>query len=175
MENKLKSTATDKPSDDATQLLRDELLLKQEEFQQRKAEHLDAKRWNPLTVTLAAATLAGFANALALFINGYIGQELEVQKADHSRIQEMLRTGNPDTAAANLSFLLEIGLIRDAKVANKIELALKNRVKGTGPALFANGTYQDPSAYSYNNSSYSNPNIDYVNAECSFKTKPEAK
>lgn len=62
--------------------------------------------------------------------------ELEGQrKAEQARILEMIKTGDPETAASNLDFLLKAGLISSGPQHRKLEDYLKNRVKGAGPVL----------------------------------------
>ena len=125
------------------------LALKREELALRREEQQSARRWNPLTVAIAAATLAGLANAAASLINGVLTRELEVQRSDHARILEMLRTGSTEKAAENLQFLIDAGLIADSTTAARLRASLANRKPGSGPQLPAGWTNEDPAAYQY--------------------------
>jgi hypothetical protein len=64
---------------------------------------------------------------------------LEANKAEGARILEMIKTGtdNPDKAAKNLSFLVEIGLATDKD--GRIKNYLTNRRPGEGTSLPAPG------------------------------------
>ena len=129
-----------------TEFRRAELELRERE-QQLKERELRASAWrNPLTVAVFAAAVAGIGNAVVASVNGSLQRELEDKKrnaelaleqskAESTRILEMIKTGDPERAAANLDFLLQAGLIGDASLSGKVATFLKNRKPGSGPSL----------------------------------------
>ena len=134
-----------------------DLRLREREFDLRQAElelkrkEQQGSRWrSPLTVAVLAAALAATGNAVVALVNGNNQRDLEDRKAnaeiaveeskaESSRILEMIKTGDPDSAADNLQFLLESGLIADETRREKLAGYLANRGAGTGPALPASG------------------------------------
>lgn len=120
--------------------------LRREELQLKQDENKRARWNNPLTIAIVAAALAGFSNAAVTFVNGVQQNnlqndkqkddfQLERSKAETARILEMIKTGNRDTAASNLDFLLQTGLIQDEKVVEKLAAYLKNLPPGGGTVL----------------------------------------
>lgn len=101
----------------------------------RQKEHA-ASRWrNPLTVAVFAAAVAAAGNAVVAYVNGQGQTKLELNKSEQARIFEMIKTGDPDKAAANLSFLLDAGLITDGALRSDLSKYLRDREPGTGAAL----------------------------------------
>ena len=109
--------------------------LKEQDLQFRRSK-LSKSPWrSPIVVAVFAATLAALGNAVVATVNGYTGRQIEAEKAEQSRILEMIKTGDPDTAATNLVFLLDSGLIENERIASKLRTFLDQRTPGTGPAL----------------------------------------
>jgi len=132
---------------------RDEYQLKKKELDLKEQVQNESRWSNPLVVAILAAALAGISNAIVAVINGKEQRQIEKDRADESlrveenrseatRILEMIKTGEPDKAAANLQFLLDTGLIRDTQRATQIQRYLSARPPGTGPVLpSADGRY----------------------------------
>lgn len=121
-------------------------------LQERKLEHemrSGSKRegwFNPLVVAVLAAAVAAGGNAYVTKIEGEQSRILEAQlaeqrlalettRAEFARIQGMLETGDPDTAAENLRFLVEVGLVSDDSMRDRLTDFLEKRTPGEGPAL----------------------------------------
>ncbi|MFK7871443.1 MAG: hypothetical protein AB8B58_19680 [Roseobacter sp.] len=121
-------------------------------LQERKLEHemrSGNKRegwFNPLVVAVLAAAVAAGGNAYVTKIEGEQSRILEAQlaeqrralettRAEFARIQGMLETGDPDTAAENLRFLVEVGLVSDETMRDRLTNFLEKRTPGEGPAL----------------------------------------
>jgi hypothetical protein len=100
----------------------------------------EASRWwwsTPLIALVAAAVGAAIAaggNAYVALLNGQQALVLEETKAEAARILEVIKTGDPDKAAENLKFLLDLGLINDP-IRTRLEASLAKRGAGQGPAL----------------------------------------
>ncbi len=60
---------------------------------------------------------------------------MEETKAEAARIFEVIKAGDPDKAAGNLSFLVVAGLIASADRVRSIQTFIANRHAGGGPAL----------------------------------------
>jgi Trypsin-like peptidase domain len=104
--------------------------LKEKEFRQ--------PGWkNPLVVAILAATVAAAGNAAVAFLNGIQQRNLERERAEEARILEVLKTGDPDKAAENLTFLLDAGLISNDQTRRQLSQFIEKREPGTGPALAA--------------------------------------
>jgi hypothetical protein len=130
-----------------------ELALQQREQNNRdeeiklKREEQAASKWrSPLVVAILAAAIAGLGNAAVTGLNGYFQRDLESRKrdaervleenkAESTRILEMIKTGNTETAAQNIAFLLETGLVAEDDRAAKLRKFLAIRQPGTGPSL----------------------------------------
>jgi len=113
-----------------------ELSFKEIELELKKQEHAAASGWkNPLVVAIMATAVAALGNAVVTMTNGSLQRELEDQKSEQARIQEMIKTGDPDKAAENLKFLLEAGLISKPEIVTKLGDYLKKRQPGSGPTL----------------------------------------
>ena len=135
------------------ELKRRELELKEREQHRleteqelRRAEQAKSVWTSPLTVAVLAAAIAAAGNAVVAFVNGRQQRALELEKnraeislertkAESNRILEMIKTGDQETAAANLSFLLKSGLVSDSFLETKLNAFLAARAPGSGPAL----------------------------------------
>ena len=119
-----------------------ELAVKEREQASKEAE-LELKRkeqarsqWsNPLIVAILAASIAAIGTTAVAYLNANSAREVEAQRAEEARILEVIKTGDPDTAATNLRFLLDTGLIRDVTTQNSLNAFLKTRPQGSGPSL----------------------------------------
>ena len=122
---------------------RDRELLVSEAESDIKRQELDLKRIeltrsrfaNPLFIAVLAAAIAAAGNAIVSYTDGRSERDLEDRKSEQARIQEMIKTGDPDTAARNLKFLVDSGLIADAKTVKALNAYLRNRKPGSGAAL----------------------------------------
>jgi hypothetical protein len=113
--------------------------MEQESLPERRAS-LDREKsrssWsNPIVVAILGASLAGIGNAGVALINGYQSQYTEKQKAEDGRLLEAIKTGNPDAAAVNLQFLLDLKLISNPETVAHLDTFLAKRKPGTGPSL----------------------------------------
>jgi hypothetical protein len=108
---------------------------KEAEIELKKNEDARSRWSNPLVVAFAAAAVAALATLFVALLNGKYAREVEDQRAEEARILEVIKTGNPDKAAENLTFLLNAGLINDPSTKPKIEAFLHSRQKGSGPFL----------------------------------------
>lgn len=90
--------------------------------------------------------MAAAGSAVVAFVNGRQQRALELEKsgaeislertkAESNRILEMIKTGDQETAAANLSFLLKSGLVSDSLLERKLNTFLAARAPSSGPAL----------------------------------------
>jgi hypothetical protein len=132
---------------------KDDLALRQREQDNRNVE-IDLKRkeqaaskWrSPLIVAIWAAAIAGIGNAAVTALNGSLQRDLESEKgtreraleenkAESTRILEMIKTGNNDTAAKNIAFLLKTGLVAQTDRVARLQQFLDTRPPGTGPSL----------------------------------------
>lgn len=134
-----------------------ELASRREELDLKRGE-LNRSRWvNPLVIAIFAAAIAGLGNAAVTLINGtqqtQLEQErarltqrlnseqsnatlrLEQSKSEAARILEVVKTNDPDKAAANLSFLIDTGLIADSNTRSQIQAYLEKRKPGQGVSL----------------------------------------
>lgn len=109
--------------------------LAQQELDLKAREHVASGWRNPVVVAILAATLAGVGNAIVAYTNGSLQRDLEITKAEHARMLEMIKTGDADKAAENLRFLVDTGLIGDPAVLKKLENFLETREEGSGPTL----------------------------------------
>ncbi len=137
-------------------LLVRELVLKERDQISADAEtglrgvELARSRWsNPLTVAILFVAIAGFGNAAVTIINGRLQRSLEQQKdsqqrtledskAEAARILEVIKVGDPDRAATNVKFLLQVGLIKSDDLAKRLQSYLNDRDKGAGASLPVN-------------------------------------
>jgi hypothetical protein len=112
-----------------------ELELKKQEIELRKKEVRRALWKEPLFLAIVAATIAALGNVGATYYTGTEQQTLERSRAETGRILEVIKTNDPDKAAANLHFLIDVGLLSDEKVKGALETYLKDRQRGQGVAL----------------------------------------
>ncbi len=195
-----KATATNfsAPSSFEKQKWADEKRLKERELDIKQKE-VDKSVWsNPLFLALCAAVITAIVSILVAWFNNKNQlaleskkadeariaasenskrqYELELVKAEQGRILEAIRTGNPDKAAENLNFMLDVGLITTPGIAEKLRLVLSKRKPRTGPSLPSrsaggwddrNWSYYDNTDYVYNKNSYRNPSTTYVETTCS--------
>ena len=123
-----------------------ELKLQERDQDNRDVEQRAWSWRSPLIIVILTAALAAAGNAVIAVVNGWLQRDLEnnkriaelaleQSKAESTRILEMIKTGDAESAAANLQFLLEAGLISDQKISDKVTEFLKKRVPGTGPLL----------------------------------------
>ena len=136
----------------------DEKRLREREIELRQRE-IDKSVWaNPLFLAITAAVITATASLYVSIDNSRQQRELETLKAEHARILEAIKTGNPDKAAENLRFMLDTGLIRSAETVLRLREELSKRLPGRGPSL--------PS-YNYNYTThYYDPSVDYVEYGC---------
>jgi hypothetical protein len=106
---------------------------------------------NPLVVAVLAAAVAAGGNAVVSYVEGEQSRELEAlqaketraleeTRAEYARIQAMLETNDPDTAAENLRFLVEIGLVSNEEMRARLANFLEKRAPGEGPVLARSST-----------------------------------
>jgi hypothetical protein len=130
-----------------------EIELKEREQRSRDQElavkrtEFERSRWSsPIVLAVLAAAIAGLGNAGVAWLNGYdqrriendragTTRTLEESRSEAARILEVIKTNDPDKAAINLGFLLDTGLISDAKTRNQLQAYLDKRIRGQGPAL----------------------------------------
>src|SRR5262245_51656519 len=93
---------------------RADLDMRSREIALKEGEQASSKWRSPITVAILAAAAAAVGNAVVAIINGTQQVSVENSKAESARILEMIKTGNPETAAGNLDFLLKSGLIADS-------------------------------------------------------------
>lgn len=124
--------------DRETRLREREIAVKEAELALKTNEAASASWRNPLVAAIFAATVAAMGNAVVSALNGNSQRQLERDKAEEARILEMIKTGDPESAAENLRFLLEAGLIGDVVRTRRLEDYLAKREPGTGPVLPGN-------------------------------------
>ena len=112
-----------------------------------KRHELNRSRWiNPLVIAIFVAAAAGFTNVGVTLISSQQQSQLEREKAaltlrleqtksEAARILEIVKTNDPDKAAANLKFLIETGLIDDTTTRSNIQAYLDKRQPGQGVSL----------------------------------------
>jgi hypothetical protein len=116
------------------------------ELELRRLEQRQSRWRSPLEVAIFAAAVAAAGNAVVALVNGRLERDLELRKAqdeqllegtkaEATRILEMIKTGDPEAAAVNLTFLVDSGLIDDAARVAKLKEYLANRGTGQGVAL----------------------------------------
>jgi hypothetical protein len=108
---------------------------KEDDLALRKME-LNRERWrSPLVLAILAAAIAAAGNSVVAYLNGYQGRTLGDSRAESARILEIVKTGDPDKAAANLDFLDKIGLITNPETLTNLHSYLAKRSPGQGIAL----------------------------------------
>src|SRR5687768_6307386 len=114
---------------------------KVEQDLQRQALELraaEAKRsgWsNPLAIAIFTVAVAMLGNAGIAFVNTSKQAQVEQVRAEAARILEVVKTSDPDKAAANLRFLTETGLLADSNLRREILEYLDKREPGKGISL----------------------------------------
>jgi hypothetical protein len=141
-----------------------ELALKEREHArldaelQLKRDEARRSRWSsPLVIAILGAVAAAVGNAAVSWQNGRAQRELEDArakvtqstqetnnknqldiesfKAESARLFEVVKTSDPDKAADNLKFLVDVGLISNDKVKIGLISYLQHRKEGQGFAL----------------------------------------
>ncbi len=131
---------------DAERKFREKEISLQERKLAVEEENAHRSQWrSPLVLAVLGAAVAALGNAVVAYMNGNslhgverfkAGQQfiLETEKAEAARILEVIKA-DPDTAATNLEFLLEAGLINNE--TRRIDLLnyLRGRKPGEGPSI----------------------------------------
>lgn len=112
-----------------------EFALRNRELAFKEVEARRARFWNPLAIAILGASIAAVGSAFVSWENNQTSLALETFKAESARIFEVVKTGNPDIAANNLSFLLDTGLIQNSSTVTNIRLYLSKRKSGEGVTL----------------------------------------
>jgi hypothetical protein len=112
-----------------------EVAVRDRELALRENDAKRARWWNPLIIAIFGASIAAAGSALVSLANNRASIEIEQFKAEAARIFEVIKTGNPDTAAKNLSFLLEAGLIQNESTVKNVRQYLTVRTEGAGVSL----------------------------------------
>jgi Caspase domain len=95
-------------------------------------------------IAIFAGAIAAMGNSAVSFFNSEQERQLEAQKAEQTRILEMIKTGDPDKAAQNLEFLVNAGLVDDSTRKVKLEKYLSERKPGAGPSLASASVVDSP-------------------------------
>jgi hypothetical protein len=101
-----------------------------------KARETSRSVWhNPLLPVAIAGVIGLLGNTVSSLLSSAAERRLEEQKAESARIAEALHTGlnNPDQAAENLKFLVDVGLVTHH--AEGLNQYLANRKQGEGASL----------------------------------------
>jgi hypothetical protein len=110
-----------------------------------KAAQAKSDKWrNPIMIAIFAGAIAAMGNSAVSFFNSEQERQLEAQKAEQTRILEMIKTGDPDKAAQNLEFLVNAGLIDDTGRKEKLQKYLSERKPGAGPSLASASVLDNP-------------------------------
>jgi hypothetical protein len=120
--------------------LKTDFELRKRELCFKEAEARRARLWNPLAIAIFGAAVAAAGNVYVSWQSGRASLELETFKAEAARIFEVVKTPDPDFAAKNLGFLIDLGLIQDKNTVASIGGYLKTRKKGEGFALPSSGS-----------------------------------
>ena len=123
-----------------------ELTLREKELAIKEHEARRSRLSNPLVIAVFGAAIAAAGSAYVTWSNNQgnlslervkeeAGQRAEMFKAEAARIFELIKTGNPDSAAGNLRFLLDTGLIQTSDTVKGIKAYLDKRKTGEGVAL----------------------------------------
>jgi hypothetical protein len=127
-----------------------DLALKEEELKLKQKE-LDRSRWYnspsfPLLLAISGAIVTGGFGVLTSGWNSNaqltledekarLSRDLETAKSEAALILEIIKTNDPDKAANNLKFLLDAGLITEAKRKESLTAFLDKTGAGKGPSL----------------------------------------
>jgi hypothetical protein len=120
------------------------------ETELKRAEQASSRWRSPLVVAILAGAVAASGNAVVAWVNGTLQRDLEsrkrdaeirleASKAETTRILEMIKTGDAESAARNLEFLLKTGLVTDPERVPRLTEFLASRAPGSGPSLPAPG------------------------------------
>jgi mono/diheme cytochrome c family protein len=123
--------------------LKREVELKHAELELRRSEQRTGRLANPLLLAIVAAAFGLIGNAAVAMLNGSKDRDLErtradaqmiLQKADADSklILQAIKTGDPESAATNLHFLVSAGLVT---AKPEMKTYLEKRKRGEGPAL----------------------------------------
>ena len=96
----------------------------------------------PLVLAVLAAAAAAGANVWVSWNNNENEKGLEIMKEEASRILAVISTNDPNKAATNLRFLLDVGLIQDKQTAEALTGFLSKRKSGEGPSLPASAWFR---------------------------------
>jgi enamine deaminase RidA (YjgF/YER057c/UK114 family) len=113
-------------------LKRLELLVKAKELESQSVIHTRAFWQNPLILSIIAAVIALVGNAVVIALDSVFQRDLEKIKSEGSFILESIKT-DTESAAMNLQFLVEAGLLTKTKV--NIRSYLDARKDYEGPSL----------------------------------------
>ena len=119
---------------------------KEGELELKRKEQASSKWTNPLVLAILAAVVAALGNAVVAVVNGRLQRQLdadkrkaelalEENKAESTRILEMIKTPDTEAVAQNLSFLLDSGLVASPGQVQRLRSYLATRKPGTGPSL----------------------------------------
>ena len=148
----------------------DERQLREREIDLKQRE-LDKAVWaNPFVIAFSAAIITAAASIYVSADSSRQQRELEILKAEQARILVAIKTGNPDKAAENLQFMIDVGLIVDPQMVTLLKQSLANRIPGKGPALPSwDQMWSDTTVGTgkYGDLGWTrNPNIGYVQGGC---------
>jgi len=124
----------------------------------RRKEQVTSKWRSPLVVAVFATAAAALGNAGVALVNGALQRDLESKKrdadlrieeskAESSRILEMIKTGNTEAAAKNLTFLLDTALVADPKRAAKLREYLDIHGAPVLPSASSRVTFESSDAF----------------------------
>jgi hypothetical protein len=112
-----------------------EFSLRERELTFKQEEARRSWWWNPLAIAILGAAMAALGSAYVSWQNNNANLGLETFKAESARVFEVVKTGDPNKAAENLSFLLDTGLIQNSATSTSISNYLKGRKAGEGVSL----------------------------------------
>jgi SH3-like domain-containing protein len=112
-----------------------EIKNKAAEIELKRSEAENSSKRGPILIAIWSAVAAAAANGVVSWFNGQQVHKLEIEKAQSAIILEVVKTNNPDKAANNLAFLVDIGLISEEQAGARLRNYLKTRVPGQGPSL----------------------------------------
>src|SRR5262249_48696995 len=118
-----------------------EVAVKERELALKRADEESSTWKSPWFLALLAAVVSAVASAIGLVVNGRQKRRLEENKAESSRILEMIKTPDTEAAAQNLEFLIDSGLVASPEQVKRLREYLKERKFGTGPSLPANSDF----------------------------------
>jgi len=101
-----------------------EIALREREVSARELDSRRARWTSPLVLAIVAAAVAGVANAIVASINAGFQREAEAERTESARILQVIQSGDPKAATANLQFLMDAGLISE-HVSPKLAAFLK--------------------------------------------------